>query len=81
MIICYICNKQVSKCLKVDNLTFGYCEKHESIVQMGVVKFMLTHKLDYLHNAKYNEVVHKKSSAEIEFEKQVLPEDLNELED
>jgi hypothetical protein len=81
MMICYICNKQVSKCLKVDNITFGYCEKHESIVQIGVVKFMLTHTLQYLHDAKYNEVVNKKSSAKIEFEKQVLPEDLNELDD
>jgi len=42
---------------------------------------MLTHKLDYLHDAKYFDVLHKKSSAEIEFEKQVLPNDLNELED
>ena len=81
MIICYICNKQVTKCLKVDNITFGYCEKHKSIVQIGVVKFMLTHKLDYLHDSKYNEVVNRKSSAEIEFEKQVLPEDLNDLDD
>jgi len=79
--ICYICNRQVSKSLKVDELSFGYCEKHEHIVQLGVVKYMLTHKLDYLHNAKYNEVVHRKSSAELEFEKQVLPEDLNELDD
>ena len=79
--ICYICNRQVSKCLKVDELNFGYCEKHESIVQMGVVKYILTHNLDYLHNAKHNEFAHKKSSAEIEFEKQVLPEDLNELND
>jgi hypothetical protein len=71
----------VSKSLKVDELSFGYCEKHEHIVQLGVVKYMLTHKLDYLHNAKYNEVVHRKSSAELEFEKQVLPEDLNELDD
>lgn len=79
--ICYICNRQVSKSLRVDDLNFGYCEKHEQIVQLGVVKYMLTHKLDYLHDAKYNEVVHRKSSAEIEFEKQVLPNDLNELED
>lgn len=79
--ICYICNRQVSKSLKVDELYFGYCEKHEQIVQLGVVKYMLTHKLDYLHNAKYNDMVHRKSSAELEFEKQVLPEDLNELED
>ena len=79
--ICYICNKQVSKCLKVDEITFGYCEKHESIVQIGVVKFMLTHSLQHLHDAKFFDVLHKKSSAEIEFEKQVLPEDLNELED
>ena len=79
--ICYICNRQVSKSLKVDELHFGYCEKHEQIVQLGVVKYMLTHKLDYLHDAKYNEIMHRKSSAEIEFEKQVLPNDLNELED
>ncbi len=79
--ICYICNRQVSKSLKVDELSFGYCEKHEQIVQLGVVKYMLTHKLDYLHDAKFNEVLHRKSSAELEFEKQVLPEDLNELED
>jgi hypothetical protein len=67
--------------LKVDELHFGYCEKHEQIVQLGVVKYMLTHKLDYLHDAKYNDIMHRKSSAEIEFERQVLPEDLNELED
>lgn len=79
--ICYICNRQVSKCLRVDELHFGYCDKHESIVQLGVVKYMLTHKLDYLHDAKFNELLHRKSSAELEFEKQVLPEDLNELED
>jgi len=46
-----------------------------------VVKYMLTHKLDYLHDAKFNEVLHRKSSAELEFEKQVLPEDLNDLDD
>lgn len=79
--ICYICHRHVSKCLKVDNISFGYCEAHESIVQIGVVKFMLTHTLQYLHDAKYNEVLHRKSSAEIEFQKQVLPEDLNELND
>ena len=79
--ICYICNRQVSKSLKVDELSFGYCDKHESIVQLGVVKYILTHSLEYLHDAKYNEVVHKKSSAILEFEKQVLPNDLNELED
>ena len=79
--ICYICNRQVSKSLKVDELHFGYCDKHESIVQLGVVKYMLTHKLDYLHDVKYNEVLHNKSTNQIEFEKQVLPEDLNELED
>lgn len=79
--ICYICNRQVSESLKVDELNFGYCEKHQSIVQMGVVKYILTHNLEYLHNAKHNEFAHKKSSAEIEFEKQVLPEDLNELND
>ena len=79
--ICYICHKHVSKSLKVDQITFGYCETHESIVQIGVVKFMLTHSLQYLHDAKWNNVLHKKSSAEIEFKKQILPEDLNELED
>jgi hypothetical protein len=79
--ICYICNRQVSESLKVDELNFGYCEKHKSIVQMGVVKYILTQNLEYLHNAKHTEFEHRKSSAEIEFEKQILPEDLNELED
>ena len=79
--ICYICNRQVSKSLKVDELSFGYCEKHEQVVQLGVVKYMLTHKLDYLHDSKYNEVVHTKNATQIEFEKQILPNDLNELED
>ena len=79
--ICYICNRHVSKSLRVDDLYFGYCDKHESIVQLGVVKYMLTHKLDYLHDAKLNEAIHNKSANQIEFEKQVLPEDLNELDD
>ena len=79
--ICYICNRQVSKSLKVDELSFGYCPKHEYVVQLGVVKYMLTHKLDYLHDAKFNDALHRKSSAELEFERQVLPEDLNDLDD
>jgi len=79
--ICYICNRQVSKCLRVDELHFGYCEKHESIVQLGVVKYMLTHKLDYLHEARQGEIMSTKNATMMEFEKQLLPNDLRELED
>lgn len=73
--ICYICNRQVSKSLKVDELNFGYCEKHQEIVQIGVVKYILTHQLDYLHNAKMNEAMHARSAAMVELQKQLDIED------
>jgi hypothetical protein len=79
--ICYICHKHVTKSLKVDNVHFGYCDTHSHTVQLGVVKYMLKHTMDYLNEQKYAYAYSKKSSAEIEFKKQVLPEDLNELDD
>jgi hypothetical protein len=42
---------------------------------------MLKHTMDYLNEQKESYAYSKKSSAEIEFEKQVLPEDLNLLDD
>jgi len=79
--ICYICHKGVSKSLTVDGVHFGYCDDHSYIVQLGVVKYMLKHTMDYLNEQKESYAYSKKSSAEIEFEKQVLPEDLNLLDD
>ena len=69
--ICYICHKQTKKALVVDKVNYGYCEDHQTDVQLGVVKLMLTHKTDYLNNKKLLYQNYKKSAAEIEFEKQL----------
>ena len=79
--ICYICNKNVSKSLTVDGVHFGYCDKHSQIVQLGVVKYMLSHTMTYLNKEKEAYEYSRKSASEIEFIKQVLPEDLNLLDD
>jgi len=68
--ICYICNKTTTKGLRYLGINFGYCEDHAHDVQVGVVKFILTGKIDKLNETKEQYVLDKKGSASIEFEKQ-----------
>jgi hypothetical protein len=69
--ICYICHKQTKKALVVDKVNYGYCEEHETEVQLGVVKLMLTNKADFLNTKKEMYLNSKRSAAEIELEKQL----------
>lgn len=69
--ICFICHRKVGKSLIVNNINYGYCEEHASMVQLGVVKLVATGNPEFLEKyvEQYNQ--DRKSSATIEFEKQL----------
>lgn len=69
--ICWICHKKVNKSLMYKNIGYGYCETHAPIVQLGVVKLVSTGKSDFLDKSVQDYVQSRKSSAEVEFEKQL----------
>ena len=69
--ICFICHKKVNKCLVVKGINYGYCEEHASLVQLGVVKLVASGSPEFLEKYVHNYVQSKKSSATIEFEKQL----------
>lgn len=79
--ICYICSKHVLKSLKVDGVSFGYCDDHQADVQIGVIKLALTGSVSTLVGSKSKYKEGKISATQLEFDKQYLPEDLNELDD
>ena len=67
---CYICSAHASKFIKASNITFGYCKNHSMIVQIGIVKYLLSGSLDRLNSAKEEHLEKIRSSASLEFDKQ-----------
>lgn len=69
--ICFICHKKVNKSLVVKGINYGYCEEHSHLVQLGVVKLVATGSPEYLQKVVQDYIQSRKSSASIEFQKQL----------
>lgn len=69
--ICFICHRKANKSLIAKGINYGYCDEHAHLVQLGVVKLVATGSPEYLEKYVQNYVQNRKSSALVEFEKQL----------
>jgi hypothetical protein len=67
---CYICSASASKFIRASDITFGYCDTHSQVVQIGIVRYLLSGSLSKLNSAKRAHLDNLRSAASLEFDKQ-----------